>query len=358
MKLSEMFINNGDNCSLLFTNTVAMHTEHLREFAEHLPKAQSNTKIIVERRIQNTIYDKSRNAQYEMFLGMNFDQYFQNNLLSTNEIEKRFRYCSPYPSFILKEIPTEINSISQEFTLLNSSSKYFWICPRDFDFVEVFIYLPFYCKVTEFSLTLRHGLNELTSPRKVDIFFGKYLNENQVGFQELQLPRCEDSTKLLYSTDNNNLNNQSNNILYNFNGISDNFNMRVVRLTFYGLNPGNSMTLGPIQIFGFQKENLKPFNLIFNNNENILSKNEMKEEILLNFDEIVNNVTKEDILLDFGTSTIGMGNGNGVGTTDDKNDVTTTTNTTVGSNSIINLKEEERIKKEEEEEKEKKKNIF
>eukprot|EP01080_Neovahlkampfia_damariscottae_P005190 gene5190-8796_t len=299
MKLSEMFINNGDVCSLLFTNTVAMHTEHLREFAEHLPKAQSNTKIIVERRIQNTIFDKSRNAQYEMFLGMNFDQYFdQNNLFSSIDFEKRLRYCSPYPSFILKDIPTEINSLSQEFILLNSSSKYFWICPRDFDFVEVFIYLPFYCKVTEFSLTLRHGLNELTSPRKVDIFFGKYLNENTVGFQELQLPRCEDSTKLLYSTDNS-LNQNNSNTLYNFNGKIENYNMRVVRLTFYGLSPGNSMTLGPIQIFGIQKENLKPFHLTFHQNENV------KEEILLNFDD--DEIKKEDVLLDFGIDEIKQG---------------------------------------------------
>lgn len=277
LKLAEIFVQNGDVCSLLFTNTVAMHTEYLRLFAQHLPEAPSNTKILVERRIQNTIFDKNRNTQSEIFLGQNWEKYFP-DFMNWNQ-HGAIRFVSPYPSFIFKQIPCQFDfKCSDEFCLLKTSTKYAWICPKDHDYVELYVYLPSYCRITEFAITIRHGITDQSSPSKLDVFVGTYIDDNNVGYQELILPKCEDSTKLLYS-----LPNQSgllNSNLYNFYGKmkESNYDNRVIRLMFYGLPQGLSMTLGPIQIFGVENER---------------KVEDKKNEILLKFDDD-DNKKKED----------------------------------------------------------------
>lgn len=249
LKVAEMFIQNGDVCSTLSTNTVAMHTSHIREFAQHLPLAPNNTKIIVERRIQNTLFDKTRNACYEMFLGMNWDIYFP-SLKQTN-----FRYVTPYPSFIFKGIPC-MYSMNEEVTLLKTTTKYAWVCPKDYDFVEINLFLPFFCRVTELALTVRHGLNDLSSPLRMDVFVGRYLDKCAVAFQGLIIPRCEDNTKLLYSLaavgGTNNLAPEG--TLYDYYGKLDASDMRIVRIILNGISAGANMTMGSIQLFGIEDD--------------------------------------------------------------------------------------------------------
>ncbi|EFC49945.1 SAC9 protein-like protein [Naegleria gruberi] len=257
LKLAEIYVNVGDVCATLYTNTVAMHTSPMREFAQHLGAAPNNTKLIVERRIQNVLKDKIRQQQYEMFLGLNLSRYFPSHIVNTKYGE--LRYVSHYPTFIFKSVPKEIPyKTTEERALIRSGFSHHWICPRDFDFIEVQIYLPFYCRVTELALTIRHGLNDSTSPSKMDVFVGTHLDDCLVGFQELNIPRCEDGTKLIYTLPPQISGIPENSSLYDFEGSDASSKMRVVRIIFYGIPPCSCMTMGQIQVFGSVDTLLNP----------------------------------------------------------------------------------------------------
>ncbi|KAL9658605.1 hypothetical protein ABK040_006142 [Willaertia magna] len=257
LKLAEIYVNVGDVCAKLYTNTVAMHTSPMREFAQHLGAAPNNTKLIVERRIQNVLKDKVRQQQYEMFLGLNFSKYFPSHLLNTKHGE--IRYVSNYPTYIFKSIPKEVSyNITEERALIRSNFPYHWVCQRDYDFVEVQIYLPFFCRVTELALTIRRGLNDNTSPSKMDVFVGTHLDNMVMGFQELNIPRCEDLTKLLYTLPPQISGIPENCTLYDFEVNNVSPIMRVVRVVFYGIPPCTCMTIPQIQVFGVQDRYTQP----------------------------------------------------------------------------------------------------
>jgi hypothetical protein len=79
-----------------------------------------------------------------MFLGLNWDKYFPAHQAAIKN--GRLRYCTPYPAYIFKALPSALNIKSaEEVCLLSNGSKYFWVCPKDFDFVEV--------QLTRFSFT-------------------------------------------------------------------------------------------------------------------------------------------------------------------------------------------------------------
>lgn len=256
VKLAEVYVNKGDVCATVYTNTVAMHTGALREFAQHLPAAPSNTKIIVERRIQNVLKDKYRQTSIEMFLGVNWNTYFPAH--SASESGGKIRYLTPYPSYIFKTLPSEIaTNKNEEYSLLRSATKYCWICPRDYDYVEVHIYLPVYCRVTELAITVRHGTSELSAPTKMDVFVGSHIDNQKMAFQEMIIPKCEDGTKLLYSLPPQISGIVQDSALYDFEGRVASSAMRIVRITFYGIPPAAFMTLGQIQVFGIQEESGK-----------------------------------------------------------------------------------------------------
>jgi hypothetical protein len=256
VKLAEIYVNKGDVCATVYTNTVAMHTSALREFAQHLPAAPSNTKIIVERRIQNVLKDKHRQTSIEMYLGVNWHTYFPTHTSALSG--GRIRYVTPYPSFIFKNLPSEINSNkSEDYSLLRSATKYCWVCPRDYDYVETHIYLPYYCRVTELAITIRHGMSEVSSPSKMDVFVGTHIDDCKMAFQEMIIPRCDDGTKLLYALPPQISGILQDSLLYDFEGRVASSAMRVVRITFYGIPPGAYMTIGQIQVFGVQEESGK-----------------------------------------------------------------------------------------------------
>ena len=257
LKLAEIYVNVGDVCATLYTNTLAMHTSPMREFAQHLGAAPNNTKLIVERRIQNVLKDKIRQQQYEMFLGLNVSRYFPSHIVNTKHGE--IRYVSHYPTYIFKSVPKEIPyNITEERALIRSGFSHHWLCPRDFDFIEVQIYLPLYCRVTELALTIKHGLNDSTSPSRMDVFVGTHLDDCLMGFQELNIPRCEDGTKLLYTLPPQISGIAENSNLYDFEGSDASSKMRVVRIIFYGIPPCSCMTIGQIQVFGAVDTLLNP----------------------------------------------------------------------------------------------------
>jgi hypothetical protein len=71
--LVEYFVQNGDVCSLLYTNSPAMHTGPMREFASDRNKELQSTPmtalIAIRRRYHNLFTDSIRHAQFALFLG-------------------------------------------------------------------------------------------------------------------------------------------------------------------------------------------------------------------------------------------------------------------------------------------------
>lgn len=55
--LAELYIQNGDVCSLLYTNSVASHSGGIRQYSPRLHAAPSDVKISLLRRFQNVVKD-------------------------------------------------------------------------------------------------------------------------------------------------------------------------------------------------------------------------------------------------------------------------------------------------------------
>jgi hypothetical protein len=86
-------VYNGDVVSMLYTNSSAMHSGLMREFSDNVSSAPINAIVVssiqyifpahdtwiyslfsylkaIKRRFQNVVNDPSRQAQYEMILGI------------------------------------------------------------------------------------------------------------------------------------------------------------------------------------------------------------------------------------------------------------------------------------------------
>lgn len=268
--LAEFFVLNGDVCSVLYTNSPAMHSALMRDFSPTISSAPINAVIAIQRRYQNLYLDGARQAQYEMLLGLNISTHFpflsntngpysffslpspfsaHLNIISSSKLKPppspvnikkkeernsnsnedtisskklqaeqlKLKYISSqelvssFPSFILKPIPSVLklqqiitNSNSPENNtyseiLLQDADGFCWICPNEYDIVEMYIYLQEPCYVTELGLTISHGVNEDTYPHTIDLFMGTYLDKMHVAFQGLYIPRCASGTKLYYN---------------------------------------------------------------------------------------------------------------------------------------------------------------
>lgn len=257
LKYAEIFIQCGDICATLYTNTEAMHTKAMREYAQHLPAARSNAQLLVERRYQNMFNDQVRQTQYEMFLGINWEKYFPSHIKHLQQGETH--YISHKPSYIVRRLPSLFQDLqlSYEDVLLSKTSNHIWICPENESSITVDISLPFYCRVTEIALAIRHGDSWETSPSFMDVLVGENFDNAILAFQHLQIPRCRDQTRLLFTLPRHVSGNQTRNSLYDFNGNMPRPRMRCVRLVFYGIPKGYSMTLGQIQIFGILSQSEK-----------------------------------------------------------------------------------------------------
>jgi hypothetical protein len=176
-----------------------------------------------------------------MFLGLKWDKHLR---------IKKVRYLGP-SAFIFKTIPSEIEKLTRkpEDDLLHSSPLCL-IAPRDHDFIELHIYLPNYFRLMEMAITVRHGVSDVTSPAKMDVFCGTHLDDCVMAFQELVIPRCDDNTKLLYVLPPQISGIRQNTTLYDFEDMTISMHMRVIRMVLYGIPPGICMTLGQVQIFG------------------------------------------------------------------------------------------------------------
>jgi hypothetical protein len=87
-KLAELFLVCGDVCATLYTNSAAMHSNHIRDFIKpqcssplhKLTSKQSNAKIGIRRIIENRLNDDDRQRAIEMVLSQNHQTDLQSNL--------------------------------------------------------------------------------------------------------------------------------------------------------------------------------------------------------------------------------------------------------------------------------------
>ncbi len=75
--LAEFFVLNGDVCSILYTNSPAMHSALMRDYNPNISGAPINAVIAIQRRYQNIYLDPARQAQYEMVSDSSYCFIFQ-----------------------------------------------------------------------------------------------------------------------------------------------------------------------------------------------------------------------------------------------------------------------------------------
>ena len=265
--LAEFFVYNGDVCSLLYTNSAAMHSALMRDYSPNISNAPINALIAIQRRYQNLYLDAARQAQYEIFLGLYLDKYFENSLsLSTSTAT----CLTHYPCWSLKHIPSILPNVPTEI-LLYDMDNYCWISPEEYGIVELYILLSEPCTVNELSITLSSGSNEESTPFQIDLFIGPYLDKMNVIFQKLTLPRATNKTKLYYNITSNiwrGTGNEGTSGLYDF-GIGSNAentsststisDTRIVHIIFHKpLRSNYSLTLGKIELYGISASSSNP----------------------------------------------------------------------------------------------------
>lgn len=108
--------------------------------------------------------------------------------------------------------------------------------------------------MTELGIILAHGQCEEMSPLFLDAYVGQYYDNTRVIFQNRQLPRCSNGTKIFYSLLP--LSEPSNRLrpahsLYDFHKTDPNVKdlSRVIRLVFKGEGIGR-LSIGKIEIYG------------------------------------------------------------------------------------------------------------
>jgi len=245
--VAEMFVRKGDIISELYTQTVAMHSSAIRAFAPRLPPATKNVQITVERRMHNMIFDHSsggRNDQYNMLVGKDISKgtYFPSLLRQPLVTASRLPR-----SFCFNAAPCFFDRWPSWHLLAPGAATPCWVCPGHLDIVQVYIFLAEPVLVTEIAITIRHGVSDATSPHRVEIYAGPYLDSTVLALQT-SLPRCEDGTRLLYRLASLNTECSLASISLEPHALPA-VNSRVVHCTFHGI-PDAYMTLGQIEVIG------------------------------------------------------------------------------------------------------------
>lgn len=99
--------------------------------------------------------------------------------------------------------------------------------------------------VTEIAITIRHGISDITSPHRMEVYAGPFLDRTTLALQT-SIPRCEDGTRLVYRL-------AAMETECTLTSISSEpqplppFNSRVVHLTFHGVP---YMMLGQLEVIG------------------------------------------------------------------------------------------------------------
>jgi hypothetical protein len=193
--MAEFFVVIGDVISLLYTNSCAMHSAMIRDYAH--PPLQTppiNALIAIQRRVQNLYLDTGRQTGYDMLLGTNQFQQQQSPA-------PPLAILTAFPAFVPKPIPALIEMSPNG--LLSRSESICWIVPGGVDLVELWICLWSFSRVKEICLTIGHGVNDETTPVGMDMYVGQYLDSQSVILQGLRLPSAADGTPLWFPISEN-----------------------------------------------------------------------------------------------------------------------------------------------------------
>ncbi|KAJ5076309.1 phosphoinositide phosphatase sac9-related [Anaeramoeba ignava] len=228
--LAEFFVANGDVCSIAYTNSPAMHTALIREYSPNLSNAPNNTMIVLKRRYENVQHDHVRQLTFQLFLGLDFENFFPSFL------KNNYEHVSSLPSWCPSKMPYYLIKSKDYFEkyspekLLNDSSI-IWLSPKTQPFTELFIFLHKPCYLTELSLTIKNSIENAYPPAFIDVFIGNYMDNVRIIFHHLPIPICSDGTKLFFQLSSS----ENQNLLYDFEGTSFDSELlsRVILITFH-----------------------------------------------------------------------------------------------------------------------------
>jgi SacI homology domain len=271
--LTEMFVHNGDVVSLLYTNSPAIHTTIMREFSSRVSSGPIDTFVALQRRYQNLFNDRSRQAQYEMFLGIDWPRHFPSSLAAAGDANSQLELLSKWPATLLRDIDGLGASARASELLLHSidrpqAASVCWLCPTShMQTVDVLLTLP--ARVT--GIVLYVGA-EQAAPLAFDLYMGEHLDALHPIFQRVQLPRAPTGAALYYPIDaydrgdsnasspsspSSSTSSSTSSLLdefcYDFRGLPAQHELaarhRICRFVFHGRD-GEYLALGAVEVFG------------------------------------------------------------------------------------------------------------
>lgn len=270
--VAQLFLKFGDLAAKLFTKSKAMHTDSIKKYIKDLkkpqiePKVMHNMGVLVKRRFENVLFDETRQKQIEIFLGINWNQHFKE--YSKHEFAESLKLVSGENSYLVQEVPSFFSfNDKPENMLLTKNQEKIWFCKKENDFLEIDIFLPYYCQLYELSFVVRNGITKESSPYKMNVFVGTHLDDSIIAFQDELIPSCENKTRLNYIFPPFVSGNKEKSEIYDFHGLKSNTisRIRVVKIFFHRMHHQYQLTVGQIQLYG--KQLSEPHHSKFNPNE-------------------------------------------------------------------------------------------
>eukprot|EP00727_Mastigamoeba_balamuthi_P007855 m51a1_g3690 putative probable phosphoinositide phosphatase sac9-like (1382) ;mRNA; r:344780-350053 len=195
--LADFFVYNGDICSILYTNSCAAHSGPLRDYSPNTSSAPINAIIAIQRRYQNILHDHFRQAQYEMFTGVNRLKHLPT--VEACDVD----LVSDAPSWVV-QAPAAADPAQQrsaDALLLHAPdsgpSAPFWPTPAGCERTELAVFLRCPCDVCEVGLVVAGDPG--AQPTYLDVQVGPYLNALRVALQNVRLPQCAAGTQLRFA---------------------------------------------------------------------------------------------------------------------------------------------------------------
>jgi len=192
--LAEAYVRNGDLFSFLYTNTPALLTGPMRDYTS-LPPAVSDTQISVQRRYHNVLSDSERQLQYFAFLG----RYLSQLLPSLSSLSHSACCVSSPHAVLLHQLSSSTHPARFEAQVLDSSpNSAAWMFPPELDVADICLHLRAPSIVTEVQLWIKNGIASCEFPASISIWVGRYINEMEQIYGNVDLPQCEDGTRISF----------------------------------------------------------------------------------------------------------------------------------------------------------------
>ena len=139
--------------------------------------------------------DADKQCQYLLFLGRCLTR-----LLPCQEMEAVASSCFSAPGAVsLQAVPSETSPSDFVGQVLDAQAgEVGWMCPGDMDVLDACIALRLPCTVTEVQLTVKNGISTTEFPSMLSIWVGAYADNLTQVYGNVQLPMCDDGTRLSF----------------------------------------------------------------------------------------------------------------------------------------------------------------